>query len=494
MTSSLAINSHRIKGSKNGDQLPKSIEALFMEIDAVSAVEAREPLDLNQHISEPGHNGCKRYCAENLPERDAVSNPIRRYLRQIGRYKLLSGEDEVDIAKKIESGEQKILRAILQSAIARDHIINPSDQIKSRKQSAGKILMHIHRRGEAVSLQDKVQLFLKTSRTLKKLHIASENSREKLADGGFAPGEKQRLADKLNQQKGQIFNLLKTWRFEPCVIDDIEKEIRELEASSGSRDPTLRHTLKQVASSRAKVNAHRAELIKPNLRLVVSIAKRHAGRGLALIDLIQEGNIGLIRAANRFDYHRRTRFSTCATWWIRQAILRAIYNNSRTIRIPIHVRDKYRQLQKTKHRIRDGHNGNGPIEELADRIGMPFDEVDRILAIAGNPLSLDAPLNTEATRYLGETVADGNVMDPFKFSARRNLVEKMRKVLAVLTPREEKVLRLRFGIGEKTDHTLDEISREFDLTRERIRQIEARALQKLQQSKYSRNLRVFIDP
>jgi RNA polymerase primary sigma factor len=493
MTSSLAINSHRLKGSKKGERLPKPIETLFMEIDAVFAVEAKEPFDLNQNIPQPGHKDPRPYAADRLPERDAPGNPVRRYLRQIGRYRLLTGADEVEIAKKIETAEQEILRAILQSTAALEYIINLSSPIKERKQSAGKILMHILRRGEAVCLQDKAELFVTTTRRLKKLHAAAENGRQKLADGESAPGERQRLAEKLNQHRDQIFNLLKTWRFEPCVIDDIEKQIRQRQASSGSKDPTLRRTLKLVEFGRAQVNAHRGELIKPNLRLVVSIAKRHAGRGLSLIDLIQEGNIGLIRAANRFDYRRGTRFSTCATWWIRQAILRAIYNNSRTIRIPIHIREKYRKLQKTTHSIRAGHNGNGPIEELADRIGMPFDEVDRILAIAKEPLSLDAPLNIEATRFLGEAVADGTVMDPFKFAARRNLVENMRKILAVLTPREEKVLRLRFGIGEKTDHTLDEISREFDLTRERIRQIEARALQKLQHSKYSRNLRTFID-
>jgi RNA polymerase primary sigma factor len=249
----------------------------------------------------------------------------------------------------------------------------------------------------------------------------------------------------------------------------------------------------EVEAGRAKVNAHRSKLIKANLRLVASIARRYTQRGLSLIDLIQEGNIGLIKAANRFEYRRGTRFSTCATWWIRQAILRAIYNQARTIRLPIHIRDKYRQLQKTTHSIGAGNNGNGHIAKVADRIGMPCGEVDRILAIAGEPLSLDAPLNSEATRFLGDVIEDANLMDPLTFVANRNLAEETRKVLAVLTPREEKVLRMRFGIGEKTDHTLYEISRKFDLSRERIRQIEARALRKLQQSKYSRNLKTLIN-
>ena len=212
-----------------------------------------------------------------------------------------------------------------------------------------------------------------------------------------------------------------------------------------------------------------------------------------LIDLIQEGNIGLIRAANRYDYRRGTRFSTCASWWIRQAILRTIYNHSRTIRLPIHIRERYRKLQNTANLLQIGNKREVNIDELADRAGMPFKEADRILAIAGEPLSLDAPLNAEASCILADAVEDGHLADPFYSTVHRNMAEKTRKVLAVLTPREEKVLRLRFGIGEKRDHTLDEISRKFNLTRERIRQIEARAIQKLQRSKYSDNLRSFLE-
>ena len=494
MTWNLAINSPHIKRSKKGDRLPKPIEPLCLEVEAVAAAEARDRSNLSKRIVQLGDKDRKHASADGLSGPDAIRNPVSRYLKQISHHQLLTGAEEVEIAKKIEIGEQIILRAILQSNTAIDYIINLGDQIKNRKQSAGKILMHVHRRGGAVSPQDKVELFLKTIRQLKKLQTAANRSRAKLTTPGLASAERIRLEEKLKQFDDQLFKILQKWRFEPGVIDSIEKRIREQAASSGSRDPAIRCTLDQVEVGRARVNVHRGELIKANLRLVVRMARRFTQRGLSLIDLIQEGNIGLIRAVNRYEYRRGTRFSTCAIWWIRQGILRAIYNKARTIRIPIHIRDKYRKLQKTKHSIQDGLNGNGPVEELANRIGMPFDEADRILAITGEPLSLDTPLNIDATRLLEEAIEDGNGVDPFKFAARRNLIEKMRKVLALLTPREEKVLRLRFGIGEKSDHTLDEISQEFDLTRERIRQIEARALQKLQQSKYSRDLRAFIDP
>jgi RNA polymerase sigma factor (sigma-70 family) len=419
---------------------------------------------------------------------------ISSYFQKIGSFAPLKPDAEIAIARKMESAENEILQTLLQSSITIAHMIDLDRRIKTRKQAAGKILMHIHRRGQPVTLQDKIDLFQKTTRQLKKLHTASKSSREKLASGGVKPDEKRCLEAKLNRQGQQMFNLLKTWRFEPGVIDDIEKKIRERQSSSGSRDPQLARLLSQVQESRKMASAARSEMINANLRLVVSIAKRYTQRGLHLIDLIQEGNIGLIKAANRYEYRRGTRFSTCATWWIRQAILRAIYNQSRTIRLPIHIRDQYRKLKKTSDRMQAKKNGNGNSEEIIGSSGLPGDEVERILAIAGEPISLDAPSNSEETRYVGDMIEDSELLNPFDAAVNLNLVVQTRKVLALLTPREEKVLRMRFGIGEKRDHTLDEISHDFKITRERIRQIEARALRKLQQSKYSRNLRSFIDP
>ena len=422
-----------------------------------------------------------------------VTKPMTRYFQNIGCFARLSPEDEIAIAKTIERAELEVLRAILKSEIAVDYLIGLGSQIENGQRAPGKILMNLHIRADRVTDKAKKDSFIKTTRKLDKLHAAASACRDALLAAGLKPDQRRLLQSKLKRRTDQMFDLLRPWRFEPCVIDDIEKEIRQQAASAGSGDPRLRRTLARVALSRAKTDAHRNKLINANLRLVVSIAKRYAQRGLSLIDLIQEGNTGLIRAANRYEYRRGTRFSTCAVWWIRQAILRAIYNQARTIRLPIHIRERYRKIQKTANRLQVANNGEENMEELADRSGVPRDEVDRILAIAGEPLSLDAPLNSQATRSLGDAVEDEDTLNPFTVVASRNLAEKTRKVLAVLTPREEKVLRMRFGIGEKTDHTLDEISREFDITRERIRQIEARALEKLQRSKYSRSLRVFID-
>lgn len=427
-------------------------------------------------------------------ETDWVTKPIARYFQNIGRFTRLSPEDEIAIAKAIEQAELEVLQAILKSEIAADYLIDFGDRIAIGQMAPSKILINIHKRGDRVADKEKIDSFLKTTRQLGQLHADAKACRADLLAPGLKPDQRRSLQAILNRRIDQMFDLLKRWRFEPCVVDDILKEIREREVSSGPRDQMRRRTLTQIALSRARANSHRSQLIKANLRLVVSIARRFTQRGLSLIDLIQEGNIGLIRAVNRYEYRRGTRFSTCAAWWIRQAVLRAIYNQARTIRLPIHIRERYRKIQKTANSMRAGNNGNGNIEELADRTRMPFDEVDRILAISGEPLSLDAPLNSQATLFLGDAIEAGEVKDPFKFVVSRSLAEKTRKVLAVLTPREEKILRMRFGIGEKKDHTLGEISREFDLSRERIRQIEARALQKLQHSKYSRNLRTFIDP
>jgi RNA polymerase primary sigma factor len=416
------------------------------------------------------------------------------YFQKITPYTRLKPQDEIAIAKKIESSENEVLGALLRSPGAVKTILDLGRRIKTGKQAAGKILMHIHRRGEPIASQDKIDSFLKTVRQLKKLHAAAKTCRAKLAAAGLKPDEKQRLEEKLQQQGNQMFSLLKTWRFEPCMIDEIEKEIRKRQSCSGSSGPLLQRSLAQIEISRARANGLRSELIKANLRLVVSIAKRYTRRGLSLIDLIQEGNIGLIRAVNRYEYRRGTRFSTCAVWWIRQAILRAIYNQSRTIRLPVHVREQYHKLQKTSERMQATKNRIGDIEEISGASGLSGDEVERILAIAGEPLSLDAPSNSEENRCVGDMIEDIELPDPFESAVNFNLAVQTRKVLALLSAREEKVLRMRFGIGEKKDHTLEEISRDFKITRERIRQIEARALQKLQRSKYGLNLKVFIDP
>jgi RNA polymerase sigma factor (sigma-70 family) len=497
MTLPFSINCLIAKPKAEKGQIAEFGDHADIEPDADSLCSKKENLAFRMVDAGNANQVCSSFPAAagiepSNPQWPATS--ISSYFQKIGSVARLKPDAEIAIARRMESAENEILRTLLQSPITVAHMIDLDRRIKAGKQAAGKILMHIHRRGQPVTLQEKIDLFQKTTRRLKKLHAASKSSREKLACGGLNPDEKRCLEAKLNRQGQQMFNLLKTWRFEPGVLDDIEKEIRERQSSARSRNPKLDLLLSQVQVRRKMANAARSELINANLLLVVSIAKRYTQRGLHLIDLIQEGNIGLIKAANRYEYRRGTRFSTCATWWIRQAILRAIYNQSRTIRLPIHIRERYRKLKKTSDRVQAKKNGNGKSEEIIGSSGMSADEVEWILAITGEPISLDAPSNSEETRYVGDMIEDRKLANPFDAAVNLNLAVQTRKVLALLTPREEKVLRMRFGIGEKKDHTLDEISRDFKITRERIRQIEARALQKLQRSKYRHSLKSFLSP
>ena len=398
----------------------------------------------------------------------------------------------LDLIERIRRNEEGIRRTLKKKGVSKKKI---QAQAKKKQGEIIEFFKQINLRDAQIHriVQKMKQLLIRMEK--------AENEIKKVEDNtGVSVQEAQALLKKIKARKSKAKIFLRDQGFNKADLQGIDrlakhskKKINRVETESGLTAQKLKSAVKAIVVGEAKAREAKGELVKANLRLVVSIAKKYTNRGLQFLDLIQQGNIGLMKAVDKFEYQRGYKFSTYATWWVRQAITRSIADQARTIRIPVHMIETINKLIRTS-RVLVQEIGREPTpEEIADKMEMPLDKVRKVLKIAKEPISLETPIGEEEDSHLGDFIEDKAIASPMDAVINTNLAEQTRKILSTLTAREEKVLRMRFGIGEKYDRTLEEVGQDFEVTRERIRQIEAKALRKLRHPSRAKKLKSFLE-
>jgi RNA polymerase primary sigma factor len=494
------------------------------------------------------------------------NDPVKMYLHEMGCVSLLTREGEVEIAKRIEQGEQQVFSVIIGCPVTIKEVLALGDKLQKGNIRLKEVIRGFEEEempdGDDSSHVEKVLKLIEEMKEFDAKYHALEEKRNALLsgaedgvvaeiDGELASCREQVItclkninlnanmidhiagklkflvqklegahdelrgveyelrmpAEKAQEQLALLKGLVeerkplkKYTHLSPQKIMDLDRKlesglrkIEKLQTEAGMHEGNLKTALKLCEEGEYLARKAKSELVQANLRLVVSIAKKYTNRGLQFLDLIQEGNIGLMKAVDKFEYQRGYKFSTYATWWIRQAITRAIADQARTIRIPVHMIETINKLIRTSRYLVQEYGREPTPEEIAEKMEFPLEKVRKVLKIAKEPISLETPIGEEEDSHLGDFIEDKKILSPSDAVVGMSLTEQTRKVLATLTPREEKVLRMRFGIGERADHTLEEVGQDFEVTRERIRQIEAKALKKLRHPSRSKRLRPFIE-